>query len=66
MHTGKRFTPWEFFRWTRCDTYWMLAIMRPASEMSRVSTDIPAGAVKAFTIGRSECVASMGASSVIV
>lgn len=26
MHTGKRFTPWEFFRWTRCDTYWMLAI----------------------------------------
>lgn len=24
MHTGKRFTPYEFIRWTRRDTYWMI------------------------------------------
>ncbi|MCW5910849.1 MAG: multidrug transporter [Cyclobacteriaceae bacterium] len=26
MHTGKRYTPLEFFKWTRHDVYWMLAI----------------------------------------
>ncbi len=26
MHTGRRFTPYEFFRWTRRDTYWMLLL----------------------------------------
>ena len=43
-----------------------LAMMRPASEMSRVSTDTPAAEVKACTIGRNEWVASAGASSVSV
>jgi hypothetical protein len=40
--------------------------MRPASEMSRVSTLIPAESVKASTIGSSEAVARNGASSVSV
>lgn len=26
MHTGKRYTPWEFFRWTRQDVFWLLII----------------------------------------
>lgn len=26
MHTGKRFTPLEFAKWTRKDTYWMLIL----------------------------------------
>jgi putative membrane protein len=26
MHTGKRFTPLEFAKWTRKDTYWMLLL----------------------------------------
>ena len=26
MHTGKRYSPIEFFKWTRNDTYWMLII----------------------------------------
>ncbi len=26
MHTGKRYTPYEFFLWTRKDLYWMLLI----------------------------------------
>lgn len=26
MHTGKRYSPIEFFKWTRHDTYWMLII----------------------------------------
>ena len=39
---------------------------RAASEMSRVSTAMPAVAVKASTIGRKDCVARNGASSVSV
>ena len=42
------------------------ARMRPASEMSRVSTSTPALAAKAAMIGRKEYVASIGASSVWV
>jgi putative membrane protein len=26
MHTGRRYTPWEFFRWTRQDLFWLLII----------------------------------------
>lgn len=26
MHTGKRYTPIEFFKWTRRDAYWMLLL----------------------------------------
>lgn len=26
MHTGRRYTPFEFFRWTLADTLWLLAI----------------------------------------
>lgn len=26
MHTGKRFTPLEFLKWTRRDVYWMLIL----------------------------------------
>jgi hypothetical protein len=40
------------------------ARMRPASEMSRVSTSTPAFPAYASMIGRNECVASAGASSV--
>ncbi len=40
--------------------------MRPANEMSRVSTAMPAGAVYASTIGSREAVARNGASSVRV
>jgi hypothetical protein len=40
--------------------------MRLASEMSRSSTSTPAGATNAWMIGSSECVASIGASSVCV
>ena len=40
--------------------------MRPDSEISRVSTAMPAVAVKASTIGSSDCVARNGASSVSV
>ena len=42
------------------------AMMRPASEMSRVSTSTPAVRANASTIGLSEYVASSGASSVRV
>ena len=42
------------------------AMIRPASEMSRVSTATPALAAYAATIGRKEYVASSGASSVWV
>jgi hypothetical protein len=42
------------------------ARMRPASEMSRVSTSTPAVEAKACTTGRNEYVASIGASSVRV
>ena len=41
-------------------------MMRPASEMSRVSTATPAVAAKASMTGRKEYVASSGASSVSV
>lgn len=26
MHTGNRYTPLEFFKWTRRDTYWMIVL----------------------------------------
>ena len=42
------------------------AMIRPASEMSRVSTVTPALAAYASTTGRNEYVASSGASSVWV
>ena len=42
------------------------ARMRPASEMSRLSTSTPAAAPKAEMIGRKETVARAGASSVWV
>ena len=41
-------------------------MIRPASEMSRVSTATPACAAYASMIGRKEYVASSGASSVSV
>ena len=41
-------------------------MIRPASEMSRVSTSTPALAAYAWMIGRNEYVASSGASSVWV
>ena len=40
--------------------------MRPANEMSAVPTLTPARWAKPRTIGRKECVASIGASSVQV
>ena len=40
--------------------------MRPASEMSRVSTETPVPFVKARTMGSNDRVASAGASSVHV
>ncbi len=43
-----------------------LAMIRPASEMSRVSTATPAVDAYAWMIGRNEYVASRGASSVCV
>ncbi len=42
------------------------ARMRPASEMSRVSTSTPALPVTALMIGRNDAVARAGASSVYV
>ena len=42
------------------------ASMRPASEMSRSSSSIPAAPAKARRIGSSDSVASAGASSVCV
>jgi hypothetical protein len=41
-------------------------MMRPASEMSRVSTSMPAVPVNASMIGNKDCVARNGASSVSV
>jgi hypothetical protein len=41
-------------------------MMRPESEMSRVSTAIPAGFANMRIMGRNEYVANMGASSVCV
>ncbi len=43
-----------------------LAMMRPASEISRVSTMTPVPLVNARTIGRNEYVARAGASSICV
>jgi len=43
-----------------------LAIIRPANDISRVSISIAEDAVNALTIGKKECVAKAGASSVIV
>ena len=42
------------------------AKIRAATEMSLVSTEIPAGLVKASTIGKNDKVANAGASSVFV
>jgi hypothetical protein len=42
------------------------ARMRPASEMSRSSTSMPARPANASMTGRKECVARAGASSVYV
>ncbi len=54
-------TRWASVRWSG-----KAARIRPASEMSRVSTVTPAVDAKAWMIGRSECVARAGASSVNV
>jgi hypothetical protein len=43
-----------------------LAKIRPASEISGTSISIFAAFVKALTIGKKECVANSGASSVKV
>ena len=43
-----------------------LARMRPASEMSLVPTEIPAGRVNARMIGRNDALANSGASSTLV
>src|ERR1700753_158479 len=43
-----------------------LARMRPDSEMSRLSTAIPAGAANVWMIGKNEYVASAGAGDVLV
>ena len=40
--------------------------MRPASEMSLVPMEIPAGLAKALMIGRKDALASSGASSTLV
>ena len=52
--------------WSAGRTSLHAARMRPANEMSRVSTSTPAVEVKASTIGSREYVASSGASSVRV
>ncbi len=53
-------------RWSSRSTSGKAATMRPASEMSRVSTSTPAVEANASMIGRNEYVASRGASSVRV
>ena len=53
-------------RWSSVRCSGKSARMRPASEMSRVSTSTPAVEAKACTTGRKEYVASIGASSVRV
>ncbi len=50
---------WSSFRYSG-----KTAMMRPASEMSRVSTGTPACEAYAWITGRNECVARAGASSV--
>ncbi len=54
------------WRWSSDSRSGNWAMIRPAREMSRVSTLTPAGAVKAWMIGSNEYVASSGASSVRV
>ena len=51
-----------------CSATWSgnWATIRPASEMSRVSTSMPAAPANALTMGNNEYVASAGASSVWV
>ena len=51
-------------RWSSVSRSGNCARMRPASEMSRDSTSTPAFPANALTMGRNECVASAGASSV--
>ncbi len=53
-------------RWSAFRRSGKLAMMRPASEMSRLSTVTPAVEAYASTTGRNEYVASAGASSVCV
>ena len=51
-------------RWSSLSSSGNWARIRAASEMSRSSTSTPAAPAKASMIGRKECVASAGASSV--
>jgi hypothetical protein len=53
-------------RWLSSRNSGKLAMMRPAREMSRVSTVTPAVEAYAWITGRNECVARAGASSVWV
>ncbi len=53
-------------RWPSLRYSGKTAMMRPASEMSRVSTATPACEAYAWTTGRNEYVARAGASSVCV
>ncbi|CAM5284115.1 hypothetical protein SALBM217S_06196 [Streptomyces griseoloalbus] len=53
-------------RWSSVRYSGNTAMMRPASEMSRVSTATPACEAYAWTTGRKEYVARAGASSVCV
>ena len=53
-------------RWSSGRRSEKAATMRPAREMSRVVTSIPAVSEKASRIGRNDAVASIGASSVWV
>ena len=52
--------------WASVSCSGKFARMRPASEMSRVSTAMPIGPAKALMTGRKEYVARAGASSVWV
>ncbi len=53
-------------RWSSVNRSGNWAMIRPAREMSRVSTATPAWLVNAWMIGRNEYVARSGASSVRV
>ena len=53
-------------RWSSESHSGNAARIRPAREMSRVCTSTPAEEAKAWTTGRKDSVASMGASSVSV
>ena len=52
--------------WSSFKNSGKLANILPAKEIFLVSIVILAGFVKAFTIGKNECVANIGASSVMV